>query len=108
MRYEVLLTDGAERDLEAIYDYIAGHDASAKADYVLDRLMEIAAGLATLPERGAHCPELQALGMRDVCQVLFKPYRIVYRVVGRRVFIAVIADGRRDLQALLARRLLSA
>ena len=31
-RYEVLLTDGAELDLEALYDYIAEFDDASNAE----------------------------------------------------------------------------
>jgi toxin ParE1/3/4 len=64
--------------------------------------------LANLPERGSHPKELLALGIREYRQTFFKPYRIVYRVVARRVYVYLIADGRRDMQALLERRLLDA
>jgi len=40
-KYEVLLTEGAEQDLEAIHDYIAEFDCVANAKYVLGRLMEV-------------------------------------------------------------------
>jgi toxin ParE1/3/4 len=40
--------------------------------------------------------------------VFFQPYRVIYRVIDVRVFIILIADGRRDLQSLLAGRLLGA
>lgn len=46
------------------------------------------------------------LGIRDFRQVAFKPYRVLYRVIGQKVYIHVVADGRRDMQTLLARRLL--
>jgi len=108
MRYEVLLTEGAERDLEAIHDYIAEFDSPINAGYVLDQLLEAAETLATFPERGSHPKELLALGIRDYRQAFFEPYRIIYRVVEQRVYIYLIADGRRDMQSLLARRLLGA
>ena len=108
MAYEVLLTAGAEQDLEDIYDTIADSDSSAKADYVLTRLLEAADRLAAFPDRGAHPRELQALGIREYRQTFFKPYRLIYRVIGRQVFVYVIADGRRDIQSLLKRRLLGA
>ena len=41
-----------------------------------------------------------------VFEIVFKPYRIFYRVVAEHVSVMVIADGRRDMQALLQRRLL--
>lgn len=105
-RCEVLLTEGAEKDLESIYDYIAEFDSTANANYVLDRLLEVAEGLATFPERGSYPKELLALGIRDYRQSFFKPYRVIYRVVEQRIYVYLIADGRRDMQSLLARRLL--
>jgi toxin ParE1/3/4 len=70
--------------------------------------MEVAESLATFPERGSHPQELLALGIREYRQSFFKPYRVIYRVIGKQVIIYVIADGRRDMQALLSRRLLGA
>ncbi len=106
--YAVLLTQGAEQDLESIYDYIAEFDSPANADYVLDRSMKAVEGLASFPERGSYPKELLALGVKEYRQVFFKPYRMIYRVVDKRVYVYVIADGRRDMQSLLARRLLRA
>lgn len=106
--YRVLLTQGAEQDLEAIHDYIAEFDSPKSAGYVLDRLLATAEQLATMPERGGYPRELLALGIKDYRQVFFKPYRVVYRVFGREVIVVVIADGRRNMQSLLARRLLGA
>lgn len=105
---EVLLTEGAEQDLESIYDCIAEFDCKANADCVLDRLLDIVESLTAFPERGAYPKELVALGIRDYRQTAFKPYRVIYRVMGQKVYIYVIADGRRDMQSLLARRLLGA
>lgn len=105
-RYKVLLTRGAEQDLESICDYIAGFDSSASADHVLARLTEVSESLAVFPERGTHPKEMLALGIREFRQATFKPYRVIYRVIGRAVYIHLIADGRRDMQSLLARRLL--
>jgi toxin ParE1/3/4 len=106
MTFKVLLTQGAERDLESIYDYIVEYDSQANADHVLDKLLEVVATLSTFPERGTHPKELIALGIREYRQVHFKPYRLIYRVTGKQVFIYIIADGRRDMQALLSRRML--
>ncbi len=108
MACEVLLTAGAEQDLEGIYDTIAESDTPAKADFVLTRLLEAADRLAAFPDRGAHPRQLQALGIREYRQIFFKPYRLIYRVIARQVFVYVIADGRRDIQSLLERRLLGA
>ena len=106
--FEVLLTRGAEQDLESIYDYIAEFDSLPNAEHVLDELMEVVQGLAQFPERGSYPTELVALGIKEYRQTAFKPYRVIYRVVDNQVVIYLIADGRRDMQSVLARRLLGA
>jgi len=108
MRYEVFLTEDAARDLEEIHSYIAAHDAPAKAEYDLDRIEEVIESLATFPECGAFPRKFHALGIREYRKTPFKPYRVIYRIMGKRVYIYLIADGRRDMQTLLERRLLGA
>lgn len=107
MTIEVFLTDDALSDLEAIGDYIAATDSPQQADYVLGKIEDAYLGLYELPERGAYPKELLDLGIRDYREVFFKPYRIIYRLQGERVYVYLIADGRRDMQSLLQRRLLS-
>lgn len=34
MRYKVMLTEGAERDLEELYDYIAEFDSPTKCSFI--------------------------------------------------------------------------
>lgn len=104
--FEVLMTEGAEQDLESLFDYIAEHDSCQNAEYVLDELMVVIDSLRSYPERGTYPRELQSLGMREYRQLYFKPYRVIYRIIARRVYIYLIADGRRDMVALLSRRLL--
>ncbi|MBT9582688.1 type II toxin-antitoxin system RelE/ParE family toxin [bacterium] len=106
MHYQVRLTQGAEQDLEEIYDFLTRHDCTENGDSVLDRLVELTDGLSTLPDRGNYPNELLALGIREYRQALFKPYRLIYRVLGDRVVVFLIADGRRDFQSLPERRLL--
>ena len=107
-KFAVLLTAGAEQDLEAIHDYISEFDCVANANYVLDQLIEAVKSLSRFPERGGYPRELVALGIKEYRQTSFKPYRVIYRVTGNQVVIYLIADGRRAMQSVLARRLLGA
>jgi len=107
MPFEVLMTEDATRDLEEIYDYIAQHYTLNRADHVLERIEEALVSLSDSPERGVYPSELIALGIRDYREIFFKPYRIIYRIMGSAVFIFLIVDGRRDMQTLLSRRLLA-
>ena len=40
-RFEILLTEGAEQDLESLHDYISEYDSVPNANHVLDELMEV-------------------------------------------------------------------
>jgi len=106
MAFQIFLTDGASRDLEDLYDYIATQGAPEKADDVLDQIEKALSSLSENPARGGYPKELLSIGLREYREVFFKPYRIIYRVLAERVYVMVIADGRRDMQALLQRRLL--
>jgi toxin ParE1/3/4 len=53
MRFEVFLTEDANRDLEDIYAYVADHDAPGKAEAILGRIEEIIERLSANPHRGS-------------------------------------------------------
>lgn len=106
MPFQVVISEDAENDLEDMVTYIAKHDSPRAAQHVLGRILEIADSLMAEPTRGTTPKELRALGDQEYRQIFFKPYRLIYRVVGEQVVIYVISDGRRDMQSLLARRLL--
>lgn len=107
-RYAVRITQGAEDDLDALHDYLAVHRSPAEADALLEALLARIETLERFPERGVVPKELAALGMREFRQLLLAPYRLIYRVAGKNVYIMLVADGRRDMRALLERRLLAA
>jgi len=106
MPFSVFLTDDALRDLTEIRDYIAGRNGPERAAAVLDATEKRVQRLSAHPERGRIPRELQETGLRDFREIFFKPYRILYRIADVRVYVLLIADGRRDMQTLLQRRLL--
>lgn len=106
MPYRVALTDHAAHDLGDIIAFIRRHDGVTQARHVLERMENTIRKLSKFPERGTHPRELLDLGIRDYREVYFKPYRIIYFIERKRVTIVLIADGRRDMQSLLERRLL--
>ena len=108
MPFAVFLTTDSARDLNELYDYIAVHDSSRKADYVLEQIEKTFSTLSEFPERGVYPKELLKLGIREYREIFFKPYRIIYRVMDKNVYVLLVADGRRDMQSLLQRRLLDA
>ena len=75
-------------------------------EVAFDKILDAAGSLTTLPDKGNYPKELEAFGNREFRQIFFKPYRLIYQVAGKHVTVMLVADGRRDMPALLAKRLL--
>ena len=71
-----------------------------------DCLETVVDGLHTSPRRSSIEKELLAPGISAYREAYFKPCRIIYRVVGQKIYVYLIADGQWYLETLLARRLL--
>jgi toxin ParE1/3/4 len=104
MAFHVRTTVGAREDLRDLHTYIYENDSLESADCVAQEIVRAAMALRDFPNRGANPPELLRMGNRSYRQIFFKPYRILYRIRGNTVHLAVIADGRRDMALLLSRR----
>lgn len=104
--YHVRLTANAYADLADIASYLQSEASPAIAADFLDDMLELVDSLAVFPEPGSVPRELQALGIVDFRQASKHPYRMIYRIEDRTVFVLVVADGRRDMDALLQHRLL--
>ncbi len=105
-RYHVRLTGDVEYDLADLFEFIARKDSVDSAWHVFEHLDALILSLDHQPERGHYPPELAERGVRDYREVHFKPYRVIYEIIGNHVVILGCFDGRRDMQVLLERRLL--
>lgn len=106
MSFGVFLAAEAEADVFDIYKYVLASDGRDRADHVLAKLQETSTSLTKMPGRGHIPPELERIGVRGFLEIHFKPYRIMYQIVEKNVFIHCVLDGRRALQDVLERRLL--
>ena len=100
-----MVSGDARDDLLAIYNYVAAHESPARAESLLTRLQNAVSSLADLPFRGNIPAEMQRLGVEDYREIHAGPYRVIYRVREDEVIVYGVADGRRDMQAFLQRRL---
>ncbi len=105
MRSRIFILQEAEDDIFELYKYIFENDLKESATYVYDQLQDTINRLEEYPERGHYPPELERIGVTGFREIHFKPYRIVYEIDGRQVFIHAVLDGRRDIQSLLERRM---
>jgi toxin ParE1/3/4 len=90
--FDVRLTRGAEIDLEALLGFVKDNRSAEQANVLLDRLLAAVETLETFPRRGSVPKELDALGIREFRQILVEPYRLIYRLSSKTVFVTVIAD----------------
>lgn len=101
-------TEIAACDVERLAAYLLD-EAPLRAEQILDRIIARGESLRILPERGRTPPELRAVGDRTWREVEEPPWRIVYRIAGKRtVEIHGVFDGRRSLEDILMERILRA
>jgi toxin ParE1/3/4 len=105
MNYTVRISEDAELDLYEISLFVAQNNSLGRAEQLVDQIMERCTSLCTDPMRGHIPPELSKLLIKTHLQIFFKPFKIIYRIDGKTVWIDCILDGRRDLEELLQRRL---
>lgn len=103
--FTVRWTDAAENDLDSIITYVADDDLR-RAQRLLDRIEDRAETLQRFPLRGRVVPELRWHGVTSYRQLVEKPWRIIYRVDGSRVWVHAVVDGRRSLEDILLERFL--
>lgn len=102
--FAVQWTKVAEQDLEAIIYYIA-LDSIDNALSILSKLRDEAATLVSMPHRGRVVPELQSQGVTGYHELIVPPWRIIYRIGERQVYVLAVFDSRRNLEDILLERL---
>lgn len=102
---KVVWTAVAAGDLERIAAYLA-NESPLRAATVIDRVVERAESLASLPNRGRTPPELRSIGDRSWRELQEPPWRIIYRRLDEVVQVHAVLDGRRNLEDILMERVL--
>ncbi len=102
---KVVWTAVAAGDLERIAAYLAS-ESPVRAATIIDRIVERAESLASLPSRGRAPPELRSIGDRTWRELQEPPWRIVYRGLDDVIQIHAVLDGRRNLEDILMERML--
>lgn len=94
---ELIWTEPALSDLDAIADYIALDNPQA-ARGLVQRVFQHVEQLATHPASGSRPPEMRQSRYR---QIVEPPCRVFYRYDGARVFILHVMRGERLLRKTL-------
>lgn len=92
---EIVWSEPALHDLDAIADYIALDNPEA-ARQLVQRIFLHVEQLSQHPESGSIPPELKGAVYR---QIVEPPCRVFYRLDGHRVFVLYVMRGERLLKA---------
>jgi len=104
--YEVIWTKSAEFDLESIIEYIKT-DSLDIAKRVFYEIKEECNSLYFSPERKRIVPELQQIGISKYREIIYKRWRIIYKLEDTKVYILIVADASRNLEDILFQRLVN-
>jgi addiction module RelE/StbE family toxin len=105
-KYDIIWAGVAENDLKEIIEYIA-IDNPADALKALEKVKQKFSSLFTLPERSRNVPELQDQGILLYRELIVPPWRIIYRISERKVYVLSVLDARQNIEDILLKRLIS-
>jgi plasmid stabilization system protein ParE len=98
--YHVEWTLPAVDDLDEIINHIA-QDSQTHAHRIAERLEKRVGSLDESPHRGRIVPELACFGYTQYRELIERPWRIIYKIADKTVYILVLIDGRRNVQDLV-------
>jgi plasmid stabilization system protein ParE len=104
-RYEVLWSNAAERDLVGIMEYIAA-DSPANASGIFGKIKRKASTLYSFPQRGRIVPELRDQGISQYRELVIPPWRMIYRISEKAVYVVTVLDSRQNIEDILLKRLI--
>lgn len=105
MSVRVVVLRGAEADLRELRRYVRQRFGDKAWVQSLRALRAAIGRIATHPEAGRVPDELVPLGLPQYRQVLAGANRVIYERRGDLAYVHLVCDARRDLKAVLMRRL---
>ena len=102
-KHEVIWTNTADWDLSRIIDYIA-QDSINNAIDVFDKIKNKCLNLYIYPNRGRIVPELRDYGILLYRELIIVPWRVIYRITEKYVFVLSVIDSRQNVEDILLSR----
>lgn len=104
-KFEVLWTKSAEYDLELIIQYLK-LDSVSIAKEIFFELIKECENLYYFPQRKRVVPELQQIGIFKYREIIYKRWRVIFKIENEKVYILLIVDSSRNLEDILFQRLM--
>lgn len=103
---DVVILGSAEQDIKELRRYLVKNFSVGVWQTTYAKLKHSIRNLERFPQLGDVPDELESLNMSQYRQVISGMNRVIYEVRQETVYIHIVADSRRDMKTLLARRLL--
>jgi len=103
--YKVYWSKIAQDDLVEIIEYIS-HDSIDNAEVIFKKIKQQAIKLEKFPERGRVVPELDFHNINNYRELIVTPWRIIYRIEERKVYILTVIDSRRNFEDIILKRVM--
>ncbi len=107
MTFHVELTHQATADLLNIAQYYLSKAGADVAVAITDAIEVKVQSLREMPERGHQPHELYQVPNDLIFEIISNQYRIIYKIMAKRVIVIAIFDGRQDVKLHLSKRLTS-
>ena len=104
-KYKIIWTSIAKNDLKNIIEYISVNSLQ-NAIKILKKIKKKASNLYTLSERGRIVPELQGQGILQYGELVIPPWRLIYRIDERKIYVLSVIDSRQNVEDILLNRLI--
>ena len=104
-KFEVLWTKSAEYDLELIIQYLKLDSVSIAKEIFIDIKKECE-NLYYFPQRKRVVPELAQIGIFKYREIIYKRWRVIFKIENEKVYILLIVDSSRNLEDILFQRII--
>ncbi|MEA3372324.1 MAG: type II toxin-antitoxin system RelE/ParE family toxin [Campylobacterota bacterium] len=105
-KYSVIWTDNAQYDLELIIKYIKINSVEI-AKEIFFEIKNECDQLNYMPTRKRVVSELQQIGILKYREIIYKRWRIVFKIEEFKVSVLMVVDSSRNLEDLMFQRLLN-
>ena len=103
--FKAIWTKNAEFDLESIIEYVKTDSIKVAKDIFFE-IKNRSNDLSIFPTSGRIVPELQQIGVLKYRELIYKRWRIIYKIENEKIFIVVVVDSSRNIEDILFQRLL--
>jgi len=104
-KYKVYWTESAENDLVSVIEYIYSVNLKAARE-TLKKIKSKVSHLNSMPQRGRVVPELKEHGVSIYREIMVPPWRVIFKIFEKNVFVLAVIDSRRNVEDILLERLI--